>query len=128
MAEISPLYKMKNKKREKLAILVKYLKRSRMIKVFLIVFFINFILGAVYSYIEGLPFYLGIYWATDTLTNTGSGLVPPTKKVSWIIAIISLWIGLGITLLFVEYVYVRLLNTMRGQRMIKFEEHIILTK
>ena len=97
-----------------------------MIKVFLIVFFLNFILGAIYSYIENLPFYLGLYWATDTLTNTGSGLVPPSKEISWILTIISHWVGLGVTLLFIEYVYVRLIQSMRGQRMIKFQDHIIL--
>lgn len=107
-------------------VLLKYLRRSWMLKIFLIVFCLNFLLAGFYSIIEGIPFHLGLYWATDTLTNTGSGLVPPSRVFSWVLTTILMWIGLGITLLFVEYVYVNMLKQMRTQRMVKFENHTVL--
>jgi len=58
---------------DKFVILFKFLLRSRMLKVILVIIFLNVILGAIYSYLEGIEFHLGLYWATDTLTNTGTG-------------------------------------------------------
>lgn len=113
-------------KPKKIIVLLKFIWRSWMIRILSIVFLLNFILGTIYSYLEHIPLYLGLYWATDTLTNTGSGLVPPNSEFSWILTTILMWIGLGITLLFVEYVYVNMLKKMRSQRMVKFENHIVL--
>lgn len=111
---------------KKLIIFGKFLRRSRMLKVFIIVIGLNFILGGIYSYLEGIDYHLGLYWATDTLTNTGSGLVPPTSKGTWVLTTILMWIGLGITLLFVEFVYVHIMQRIKGEKTIKFEDHIII--
>lgn len=112
--------------RKKLIVLGKFLSRSLMLRVFLIVFLLNLLLGAIYSFLEGIPFYLGLYWATDTLTNTGSGLVPPSQIRTWLLTTIFMWIGLGITLLFVEFVYVHIFEKLKGDREIKFSNHIII--
>ncbi|MHA1521211.1 MAG: NAD-binding protein [Promethearchaeota archaeon] len=117
-----------NSFRAPIIILGKFLRRSRMLKIFLLVLFLNFLLAAIYSYMEGIEFHLGLYWATDTLTNTGSGLVPPTSKSTWILTTVFMWLGLGITLLFVEFVYVHIFQNIKkeGERTIKFENHIVL--
>lgn len=115
-----------NKIFRRIPIFLKSLKRSLVLKIFFVVFVLNFLLALIYSLIENKPFYLALYWATDTLTNTGSGLVPPSTIFSWIFTTILMWIGLGITLLFVEFVYVNIFKQMRSQRMIKFEDHVIL--
>ena len=111
---------------EKFVISFKFLARSRMLKVILIIFLLNIILGAFYSYLEGIEFHLGLYWATDTLTNTGTGLVPPTSPFLWYFTVILMWIGLGITLIFVEYVYVKIWKKNLGKKMVNFENHIVL--
>lgn len=112
--------------KKRLIILGKFIARSLMLKVFIIVFSLNLILAAIYSSLEGIPYYLGLYWATDTLTNTGSGLVPPSSIRTWLLTTIFMWIGLGITLLFVEFVYVHIFQKLKGDREIKFSNHIIL--
>ena len=128
MADKATLSKKKDRSplQEKFIVISKFIRRSRMLKVVIIVIFLNLILAAIYSYIEGIEFHLGLYWATDTLTNTGSGLVPPTLKFSWIATTIFMWLGLGITLVFVEFVYVKMVKNMRGNKMIKFKDHTIL--
>ena len=105
---------------------MKFFIRSRMIKVIFIIVFLNILLGALYSYFDGVDFHLGLYWATDTLTNTGTGLVPPKTPFLWYTTTILMWIGLGITLMFVEYVYVKMWKKNTGKKMVNFEKHIVL--
>ncbi|MHA1452808.1 MAG: hypothetical protein ACTSRD_08110, partial [Promethearchaeota archaeon] len=62
---------------ERLVIIWKYIKRSRMIKVIFIVLALNLILGGLYSLFAGVPFYMGFYWISDYITNTGTGNVAP---------------------------------------------------
>ena len=111
---------------DKIVIFFKFLIRSRMIKVILFIIFLNIILGAFYSILDGVPFHLGLYWATDTLTNTGTGLVPPKNPLLWYITTFLMWIGLGITLMFVEYVYVKMWKKNVGKKMVNYENHIVL--
>ncbi len=111
---------------DKLVIFMKFLIRSRMIKVIFIIVFMNILLGALYSYFDGVDFYLGLYWATDTLTNTGTGLVPPKTPFLWYTTTVLMWIGLGITLMVVEYVYVKMWKINVGKKMVNFENHIVL--
>ena len=111
---------------DKFVIFFKFLVRSRMIKVILTIILLNIILGALYSYFDGVPFHLGLYWATDTLTNTGTGLVPPKTPFLWYITTVLMWIGLGITLIFVEYVYVKMWKKNVGKKMVNFEKHVVL--
>lgn len=111
---------------DKFVIFFKFLLRSRMLKVILTIISLNIILGALYSYLEGIEFHLGLYWATDTLTNTGTGLVPPNSPFLWYITTFLMWIGLGITLLFVEFVYVKMWKKSVGKKMVNFEKHIVL--
>ena len=111
---------------EKIILVIKYLVRSRMLKIILIIISLNVILGLLYSYFNGVAFHLGLYWATDTLTNTGTGLVPPHTPFLWYATTFLMWIGLGITLLFVEYVYVKFWKKNLGKKMVKFEKHVIL--
>lgn len=109
---------------ERLVILWKYIKRSRMIKVIIIVFSINLLLGGIYSWIENIPFYLGFYWISDYITNTGTGLVSPHYKLTWWLTSAVIWLGLGITLVFVENVYLRLMK--REEKTVKFHNHVLL--
>ncbi len=114
---------------EKLVIIWKNIKRSRMIKVLLIVFMLNIILAGIYSLIQGIPFYLGFYWISDYITNTGTGLVSPDPNDPhdiglWWLTSAVIWIGLGITLVFVENVYLRLMK--KEEKTISFHNHIIL--
>ena len=111
---------------DKFVIFMKFFIRSRMIKVIFIIIFLNILLGALYSYFDGVPFHLGLYWATDTLTNTGTGLVPPKSAFLWYTTTILMWIGLGITLMFVEYVYVKMWKKNVRKKMVNFENHIVL--
>ena len=111
---------------DKLVIFMKFLIRSRMIKVIFIIVFMNILLGALYSYFDGVDFYLGLYWATDTLTNTGTGLGPPKTPFLWYTTTVLMWIGLGITLMVVEYVYVKMWKINVGKKMVNFENHIVL--
>ena len=111
---------------DKFVIFMKFFIRSRMIKVIFIIVFLNILLGALYSYFDGVDFHLGLYWATDTLTNTGTGLVPPKTPFLWYTTTILMWIGLGITLMFVEYVYVKMWKKNTGKKMVNFEKHIVL--
>ena len=123
------MYKNKSKKTrfyDKVVIFFKFLIRSRMLKVILIIVFLNAILGGLYSYLNKVPFHLGLYWATDTLTNTGTGLVPPHTPFLWYATTFLMWIGLGITLIFVEYVYVKMWKKNLGKKMVNFEKHIVL--
>lgn len=110
--------------KEKTVLAWKIVSRSRMIKVLLIVFFLNLVWAAIYSYLEDVPFYLALYWATDTLTNTGSGLVPPSRVITWILTTGLMWIGLGVTLVFVEYVYLKIMKNEKIE--VKFKNHIII--
>ncbi|WP_371802733.1 NAD-binding protein [Candidatus Lokiarchaeum ossiferum] len=128
MTDEAVLKKSKNRGplQEKFIVLSKFLRRSRMLKVVILVILLNLVLAAIYANIEGIDYHLALYWATDTLTNTGSGLVPPTLKVSWIGTTIFMWLGLGITLVFVEFVYVKMVKNMRGNKVIKFKDHTIL--
>ena len=116
----------KNRFQEKFIVLTKFLRRSRMLKVIIVILFLNFILAGIYSYIEDIEYHIALYWATDTLTNTGSGLAPITRTISWVLTTIFMWLGLGITLVFVEFVYVKMVKSMRGNKMIKFKDHAIL--
>ncbi len=111
---------------KKLRISFKNLKKSVMLKITILVICLNVILGFYYSYIEDVPFHKGLYWATDTVTNTGSGLVPPSKPYAWYLTTVFMWLGLGITLLFVEFVYVHMFNKMKGDKIVKYLNHIIL--
>ena len=123
------MYKNKSKKSrfyDNVVIFFKFLIRSRMLKVILIIVFLNAILGGLYSYLNKVPFHLGLYWATDTLTNTGTGLVPPHTPFLWYATTFLMWIGLGITLIFVEYVYVKMWKKNLGKKMVNFEKHIVL--
>jgi voltage-gated potassium channel Kch len=114
---------------EKLVLIWKNIKRSRMLKVFLMVFALNIILAGIYSLIQGIPFYLGFYWISDYITNTGTGLVSPDPTDPhdiglWWLTSAVIWIGLGITLVFVENVYLRLMK--KEEKVVKFHNHIIL--
>ncbi|MBN2156423.1 MAG: NAD-binding protein [Candidatus Lokiarchaeota archaeon] len=100
-----------------------------MIKVILIVFTLNIILAGIYSLIEGIPFHLGFYWISDYITNTGTGLISPDPTDPhdiglWWLTSAVIWIGLGITLVFVENVYLRFMR--KEEKVVKFHNHIIL--
>lgn len=110
---------------ERFIVFAKSFRRSRTIRILLLVFCVNIVLGGLYSYFEGIPFYLGLYWITDYITNTGTGLVAPTNPVSWYITTLIMWIGLGVTLVFVENVYIRIMKKERTN-LINFENHILL--
>ncbi len=95
-----------------------------MIKVIFLVFALNLILGGIYSWIEGIPFYLGFYWISDYITNTGTGLVGPSSVATYWLTSAVIWLGLGITLIFVENVYLRFMK--REEKTVKFHNHILL--
>lgn len=110
---------------ERLVIFWKNIRRSRMLKVLLIVFALNFILAGIYMLIEpGTTFYQAFYWISDYITNTGTGVVSPNNVASWWLTTIVIWLGLGITLVFVENVYLRF--TKRTEKTVKFHNHILL--
>jgi voltage-gated potassium channel Kch len=112
---------------EKIILFWKNIRRSRMVKVILIVFTLNFILGGVYSLIAGVPFYMGFYWISDYITNTGTGNVAPgltDHPGLWWLTSAVIWLGLGITLIFVENVYLRFMK--REEKTVKFHNHILL--
>ncbi|MHA1820434.1 MAG: potassium channel family protein [Promethearchaeota archaeon] len=112
--------------KEKLIILRKYLKRSRMIKVIVFIILVNIIFGFFFAEYEGIPFYLGLYWITDTITNTGTGLSPPHHELTWYLTTILMWLGLGVTLIFVENVYIRIMEQSGRNVKIKFNNHILI--
>ena len=117
--------KQKKSFRDKYILLRKYMKRSRMFKVVVIVVAINLILGATYSIVEKQPFYIGLYWITDTITNTGTGLAPLNHGYIWYITTLLMWLGLGVTLIFVERVYVKIMQKER-KPMTNYENHVLL--
>ena len=90
----------------------------------MIVFALNLAFAILYSFLEDIPFHLALYWATDTLTNTGTGLVPPTHDYTWYLTTVLMWIGLGVTLLFVQKVYMRFFT--KEKTVLKMENIILL--
>jgi len=110
--------------KERSVIIGKYLQRSSFFKVFVIVFALTFAFAILYSILEDIPFHLALYWATDTLTNTGTGLVPPTHDYTWYLTTFLMWIGLGVTLMFVQKVYFFLF--FKKEKTVKKMENIIL--
>jgi len=98
-----------------------------MIKVIFIVLALNLILGGLYSLFAGVPFYMGFYWISDYITNTGTGNVAPGSTDHpglWWLTSAVIWLGLGITLVFVENVYLRFMK--REEKTVKFHNHILL--
>ncbi|MHA2000974.1 MAG: potassium channel family protein [Promethearchaeota archaeon] len=74
--------------------------------------------------IEHKPFHEALYWATDTLTNTGTGLAALNTNAAWYLTTFLMWVGLGVTLFFIEFVYTHLLQKER--KMLKVQNHILL--
>ncbi|MHA1620139.1 MAG: NAD-binding protein [Promethearchaeota archaeon] len=110
--------------KERSVIVGKFMGRSSFFKVFVIVLALNFAFAILYSILEDIPFHLALYWATDTLTNTGTGLVPPTHDYTWYLTTFLMWIGLGVTLMFVQKVWVAFFK--KEKTVMKMENIILL--
>jgi len=110
--------------KERSVIVGKFMGRSSFFKVFVVVFALNIVFAVLYSILEDIPFHLALYWATDTLTNTGTGLVPPTHDYTWYLTTFLMWIGLGVTLMFVQKVYMRFFK--KEKTVMKMEKIILL--
>jgi len=105
-------------------LVAKRIRKSPVIRILIFVIVLTLISGGFFSWYEGVPFFKGVYWASDIFANLGTGIVQPQDDTTFWVAIILIWMGLGTTLKFVENVYKQV--KIGEKKMVNYSNHVIL--
>jgi voltage-gated potassium channel Kch len=76
-----------------------------------------------------IPLLFGIYWVTDIMTQTGTGLwspKDPTEPAPWIFQILINWMALGLSFYIMEGIVLRIKKNIGIKKMVKYTNHILL--